>query len=369
MANKNEMAYRTSVKVLLDEHGVSKPIQIMRVGKWNHPVYGLIDITIDKLKQFVDNFKANVRGLVDADDGKPRVDIDYDHKKRRDDASGWIKDLKLSDDGRELWAMPKWTTDAGNAIRSGAYGYFSPEFVDRYKDVESGRTFTNVLLGGALTNRPFIKGMSAVSLSESGEPNGDGNTYLLMDDDGANEQEKNQRKEGTRKMDIEKKLVETEAKHEATVKALDEAKAVNVETKKKLDEAEAKVKAFETEKANAEAKAKADAITSLCEGAVKEGKVQPADAKEGGFLYVLAEKDIKSAEVVISKLPKVINDEGKGSNGEGMDDDKTKGKKILSESEFDAKATELSEKGKVSYADAVKKLEADGFMYNHVDNK
>ena len=132
-----EKTFRTNVKVLLDEQGVAKPIQIMRVGKWNHPVYGLIDITVEKLKQFVENFKANVRGLTD-NTGKPQVDIDYDHKKRRDDASGWITDLKLSDDNRELWATPKWTTDAGNAIRSGAYGYFSPEFVDRYKDAESG---------------------------------------------------------------------------------------------------------------------------------------------------------------------------------------------------------------------------------------
>jgi len=351
--------------------GGSGEIQIMRTGKWNHPQYGLFEITKEKIANYIKNFEANVRGLVD-ENGNPQIDTDYDHKKRTDKASGWIKGLSVKNEGNELWAKVEPTSDAKVAIKNGEYKYFSPEFTDEYTDPETNRTFKDVLLGGALTNRPFIKGMSAVSLSESQSAGCD--IYLLTDGEGEQDPENNQRKDGVSTMDAIKELAELKGTHAGTVKELTEAKTTIAkqekdiaDNKKKLDEAQATIKEMKDAKEKEIADAKEKEVKSLMEIAIKEGKVKPADTKEidgkKGFLLKLAETDIESAKETVSRLPKILDDEAKGDSGAGMDDDASKtGKKELSEADFDAKATKLADESyDGDYESAVKSMEAQGF--------
>lgn len=130
-------------------------IEIMRTGKWDHPVYGRFEITEKDLDEFVANFNNRVR----------RVDLAVDQAHRPDEgAAGWFKALKR--EGNRLLALIEWTPLGQELIEAGIYRYFSPEFDFKYKDEETGKTYRNVLYGGGLTNRPFIKDMQPIMLSE-----------------------------------------------------------------------------------------------------------------------------------------------------------------------------------------------------------
>ena len=65
-----------------------------------------------------------------------------------------------------LWGLIRWTPLGVQLLREQTYRYFSPEFTDTWTDPQSGREFHDVLVGGGLTNRPFLKELTPVQLSE-----------------------------------------------------------------------------------------------------------------------------------------------------------------------------------------------------------
>lgn len=138
--------------------GNKSEIQIMRVGNWNHPQYGEFNITSDMLDDFIKNFQENKRGIDLA------VDINHEPNHK---AVGWIKNL-VKKGGDAVFATVEWTKEGLELVKSGAYKYFSPELFFSFRDEESGETIQNLLVGGAITNRPFFKRMKALAMSESG---------------------------------------------------------------------------------------------------------------------------------------------------------------------------------------------------------
>jgi len=133
-------------------------VTAMRVGNYKHPSYGQISFTPDRLKRFADSVKNKVRGIA--------LDIDYDHKldpTKGHEAAGWVEDAKVEGDTLQL--LVDWTSDAVQRIRNKAYRYFSPEFQDEWTD-SNGVVHRDVLFGGGLTNRPFLKDLLPVNLSE-----------------------------------------------------------------------------------------------------------------------------------------------------------------------------------------------------------
>jgi phage I-like protein len=144
--------------VELDETGdtASSWIQIFPYRSYTHPIHGKLSFTPERAQRFAANIKANVRGQ--------DLDIDYDHKEKSGEAAGWLKDAEARSDG--LWGLVEWTKDAATKIKNKAYRYFSPEYVDKWKHPETGQLHEDVLFGGALTNRPFLKGILPINLSE-----------------------------------------------------------------------------------------------------------------------------------------------------------------------------------------------------------
>jgi len=130
----------------------------MRVGEYKHPTYGKISFTADRLKRFADSVKNKVRGIA--------LDIDYDHKAdptKGNEAAGWVEDAKVEGDSLQL--LVDWTAPAVQKIKEKAYRYFSPEFQDEWTDSD-GVVHRDVLFGGGITNRPFLKDLLPVNLSE-----------------------------------------------------------------------------------------------------------------------------------------------------------------------------------------------------------
>lgn len=152
----NSSAY--SAVQLSEKAEVPNKVQVLRVGKFNHPTYGAFEITSQVLSDMKSNFDQRVRGI--------DVSFDYYHESHGD-ASGWVKNLELSADKTELWATVDWTPLATKKLADKELRYFSPDFAFKWTDPESGVDYKNVLFGGGLTNRPFVKEMKAIVADEN----------------------------------------------------------------------------------------------------------------------------------------------------------------------------------------------------------
>jgi phage I-like protein len=131
-------------------------IQGMPLGKYKHPFFGEININEERVKRFADNVNNRVRGT--------DLDIDYDHKMTSGEAAGWVTAADARADG--LYLLVDWTPKARQSIREKAYRYFSPEFTDEWEHPKTGAKHKDVLFGGGITNRPFLKDIAPVNASE-----------------------------------------------------------------------------------------------------------------------------------------------------------------------------------------------------------
>lgn len=140
---------------------MEKPdVQVLRIGRFNHPKYGEFEITKQTLIEMKENFDNKVRG----------VDIAFDYFHNSDqEAAGWPTELYLTENGEALWAKVDWTPIAHQKLSDREIRYFSPDFAFEWKDPESGKVYKNVLFGGGLTNRPFVKDMAAIVAHEERE--------------------------------------------------------------------------------------------------------------------------------------------------------------------------------------------------------
>lgn len=142
--------------VKFDEGSDTTWIQAMPLGRYEHPVHGTIVIDAQRVQNFADNVNNNVR--------TQNLDIDYDHKAQNGEAAGWVKQADARPDG--LWLLVEWTKSAAQKIKEKAYRYFSPEFVDEWTHPKDNKTYKDVLFGGGITNRPFLKDILPINMSE-----------------------------------------------------------------------------------------------------------------------------------------------------------------------------------------------------------
>lgn len=138
-------------------------IQVAKVGSFVHMEQGKVEITPVMLNEMVENAKQF-----------NAAPIDYDHlslKPKKDrrpedcEAAGWTTDqYELRDSGNTLWAMIDWTLEAAQKIRAKKFRYFSPTYAKNYFSHDNGKPIGARLLGGGLTNYPFLQGMAEVML-------------------------------------------------------------------------------------------------------------------------------------------------------------------------------------------------------------
>ena len=157
----------------LADKGKSVDVQILKTGRFRHPWWGVLRFNEQFFDGMVKNFNANV----------PQEEVAFDFQHRPElGAVAWVS--KLFIDGSSLMATMSLTDEGKKAIKAKQFRYFSAEYTDNYiaydfEDVENDdgvvvereikNSYGPCLLGGGLTNRPFIKGMKPVSLSEDGQ--------------------------------------------------------------------------------------------------------------------------------------------------------------------------------------------------------
>lgn len=158
MSASTHLEQGASLPVLLTASGEPRSrIQIAKLGTgFKDARYGVFDITEAEVQSWARNLSLLPGG---------RAAIDFDHMAdrpgpaRRTEAAGWITAVAL-EDGVPMAAV-EWTPKGQNAIRDKEYLFFSPAY-GSWTD-EKGQTHPNTLIGGALSNRPFLN-MPTVAL-------------------------------------------------------------------------------------------------------------------------------------------------------------------------------------------------------------
>lgn len=263
------------VEIMLTE-GLPHIIEIARVAEGYHANYGQIKITSNDLESMERNFKNKVTGV--------DLAINEDHKKN--EAFAWFKDVFRSFDGQTLYAQVNWNAKGTRALSEKEYRYFSPEFKFSYTHPHTGAEHGATLLGGALTNYPFLK-MDAITQLNQKEERGmkvDTKTISLSEHQ-------------TQVIELNGKIREFEKGEETFKKTITSLKEENVELNDK-------VTTLEKEKVETEKKAQNEKLFT-------ENKINKAQ------LVALNEgKDL----IEVLALGKVMNTDGKGSSEVKNDD-------------------------------------------------
>ncbi len=158
LKRKNAMSeYRSSpFQIKLSEKELPNKIQLLRAGNFFHDGRE-IEVDQKDLENMVRNFSEKVRGI--------DLMIDFSHNSEGE-AAGWIKELILSDDKAELWAEVDWTPVGKERLANKSFKYISADFSFAYKDNETLKDYGPTLFGAGLTNRPVVKQMEPIVLSE-----------------------------------------------------------------------------------------------------------------------------------------------------------------------------------------------------------
>lgn len=154
-----------------DKKTVISKFELLRSGAWAHPWYGTITFDKKYFMSCVQNFANNIL----------HRDISFDAQHTSwFGAIAWVTKLNMRlrkfFDGKRRWVLTaeaELTEDGEDMIRKKRFKYFSSEVNDNYKELEINdndedklKEYGPTVMGGGVTNRPFISGMLAIELSE-----------------------------------------------------------------------------------------------------------------------------------------------------------------------------------------------------------
>lgn len=144
----------------VDNKKLRKWIQAFPYGSWDHPIYGMTHFHKHNAETMKMNFSEKVHG-------KDILNTDYEHGldvSKGTKASGTILDMEVREDG--MYWFVEFTPQATKEIEDGEWSYFSPEYYEAWDNPMTGEVHADVATGGALTIKPWVKGMMPINLSE-----------------------------------------------------------------------------------------------------------------------------------------------------------------------------------------------------------
>jgi hypothetical protein len=255
-------------------------IEMLRIGEFEHPSYGTLEITEELLSSMVSNFKSDVLGR--------EVSFDWNHEAKK--ASAWLRDTRV--EGDLLIGTVELTKAGKESIESKEYGYFSIEFNSEYKDAEDGNDYGPTIMGGALTNRPFISKLRKIEFSLNNESIKLYREVDKMPDDIKREPVKDDKEEKLEELvaleaknkELNDKLVALEAKEnkegeENDVKLeefIDAQKKLMESMESKITKLEDRNKSLEEDNVKTKKAAKVSEIKLFCDRLINDDRHHPA---------------------------------------------------------------------------------------------
>ena len=291
LKRKEEMSeFRSSPFVIkFSEENTPAKIQILRAGKFFHDGRE-IEVEEKDLKNMVKNFSEKVRGI--------DLMIDFSHNSEGE-AAGWIKSLMLSEDGKELWAEVDWTPTGKKSLDNKAFKYISADFSFAYKDNESLKDYGPTLFGAGLTNRPVVKQMEPIVLSENKDINL--NKDRIMYEEAKELEEEKKMQEEEKEMSLEDMAQLIKELKDEILKKDEELIALRKNLEDKLAEDEKKLAELKKEKELMEKNQSFD--KKLSEGVVVEAQRQ-AFIDNDMDLFLSLQSEIKLSETGNNVVPK-----------------------------------------------------------------
>lgn len=135
-------------------------------GNFAHPVYGEIVISREGNGLFVDNVNTQVY--------QDQLPVDAEHQLSFSGAYAWMDRARQNADGSVDGHIAKWLDTGKKFVEDGAFRYTSAEWRTEWQHPATKVVHENVLIGAALTTRPFFKntgggpGLRALIASEKG---------------------------------------------------------------------------------------------------------------------------------------------------------------------------------------------------------
>jgi hypothetical protein len=151
-------------------------VPIAVLGRWQHPQYGDVEFTDQDFSQMIRNFEENVSGF--------EPPLFYGHPLEAEapgsaPAVGFLTSLYTIED--VLYGEFDVKAEAYTEVQNESYRYSSAEVVRSAVSKESGEPIGTLLVGCALTNRPFLTRMPKVkALTEMFSSWTDTHTHFLI---------------------------------------------------------------------------------------------------------------------------------------------------------------------------------------------
>ena len=151
---------------------------IPKSGVYSHPKYGKIVLDKARAERFVKNFDDRVYQQ------DVPITLDAEHDGKWSGAMGYYEELRVNEDG-SVDAKVKWTERGRTLVEGEQFRYFSPEWHELWRDPATLQVHQDVLVGGAITTRPFFKesALRPLVASEGSifAPEGSGPEYELRE--------------------------------------------------------------------------------------------------------------------------------------------------------------------------------------------
>lgn len=145
-----------SVIQLTEGDGNTKTgIHLTKLGRYQHPTYGVFEITQQFFDEMIRNFEAGTFGQ--------KIFVDIAHNP--DNGAG-AEIVRLYQDGQWLKCDLEITPFGRDAILTKKYIYLSADYDERWTNPATGQHCGCTLKGAGLTIRPFVKGQPGIQLAE-----------------------------------------------------------------------------------------------------------------------------------------------------------------------------------------------------------
>lgn len=154
---KNRIAFpvqlfdKTDSQVALADASNVREIHVVPTGEWKHWSGSEFKISAEDITEMKRRFDEGVRKGIRVTAGH---DIGFSSGELP--AIGWFQEV-IDRGANGLYATVEWTKEGMRLLSEHAFKYFSAELEFNYKDLETEREYPILLVGGALTNRPFFK--------------------------------------------------------------------------------------------------------------------------------------------------------------------------------------------------------------------